>query len=189
MNPTGAVLAGGRSTRMGRDKAMLQLGGEPMVRRAARTLRDASLTPVFVVGGDRDALTALDLVHVEDRWPGEGPLGGILTALDHAGGRDVVVLACDTPLVSSDTVARLVQAPDDAAVVVASDGDRFHPLVGRYSTRCAAALRERFDAGVRAMHAALDGLDVVTIEIESRELQNVNRPADVESVARILERT
>ena len=72
----GAVLTGGRSSRMGRDKATLPVDGVPMAARVADALRRAGAEPVLAVGGDQAALEALGLTWVADRHPGEGPSGG-----------------------------------------------------------------------------------------------------------------
>ncbi|TML12241.1 MAG: hypothetical protein E6G39_12150 [Actinobacteria bacterium] len=77
----GAVLAGGSSSRMGRDKALIEVAGEPLVQRVARALTAAGAERVVVIGGDRRRIEALGLEVVADRFPGEGPLGGVLTAM------------------------------------------------------------------------------------------------------------
>ena len=95
---TGAVLTGGRSTRMGTDKAFVEVDGRPMAGRVAAALRAAGAAEVLAVGGDLDRLPSLGFDRaVPDRHPGEGPLGGLLTALAAAGHDVVVVLACDVP--------------------------------------------------------------------------------------------
>ncbi|MES4792537.1 MAG: hypothetical protein C4321_05700, partial [Chloroflexota bacterium] len=78
---SGAVLTGGRSSRMGRDKAFVALGGRPLVTYPVGALRMAGATEVFAVGGDRVRLTTLGLSWVPDGHPGAGPLGGICTAI------------------------------------------------------------------------------------------------------------
>src|SRR3954469_13656774 len=91
----GAVLCGGSSRRMGRDKAFAELHGRPLVLVAARALREAGRERLAAVGGDGAALAALGLEPVADDHPGEGPLGGLLTALRWATTPTVVVLSCD----------------------------------------------------------------------------------------------
>lgn len=95
------MLAGGASSRMGTDKVFIEIEGEPMVVRAVGALRAAGAEPTVVVGGDAARLGDLGLDYVPDRHPGEGPLGGVITALgalDALGvsGMDAVVtLPCD----------------------------------------------------------------------------------------------
>ena len=104
----GAVLAGGASRRMGVDKAVLEVDGRPLAMGALEALQAAHLSPVFLVGGADGLSEATGHEVIPDAWPGEGPLGGILTALsalDEDGRRPVVVLACDLPDASAGTVA------------------------------------------------------------------------------------
>ena len=82
---------------MGTDKALLVVDGRPLAVVAAEALRGAGATDVFAVGGDRAGLEAAGLRWVADRWPGEGPLGALVTALDASTADVVAVLACDRP--------------------------------------------------------------------------------------------
>ena len=66
---------------MGTDKALITTDGITLVERAVDALTRAGADPVIVVGGNRAAIEALGLRYVDDQWPGEGPLGGIITAL------------------------------------------------------------------------------------------------------------
>ena len=177
---TGAVLTGGRSTRMGRDKALIAVDGVPLAVRAATALRDAGATAVVAIGGDLDALAALGLDARTDLDPGEGPLGAILTAFAAAPTDLVVVLACDLPLVDAATVRCLLQTIGDHAAAVPVT-DRAHPLCAVYrASRCGAPLGQAFAAGERAVHRALEALDAVPVELPDPEvLRNVNRPGDL----------
>ena len=80
---------------MGTDKALLRVGGEAMAVRVATALRDAGARDVVCVGGDASALSAIGLSVIPDVHPGEGPLGGILTALAWAEREMLVVSPCD----------------------------------------------------------------------------------------------
>ena len=106
----GAVLCGGASRRMGTDKALVQLQGRALASRIADALTAAGASRVVAIGGNAPALRALGLDVVSDLHPGEGPLGGIITALScfAADTELVAVLACD--LVSPDptTIRMLV---------------------------------------------------------------------------------
>jgi molybdenum cofactor guanylyltransferase len=174
--PIGAVLCGGASRRMGLDKATIQLAGVAMARRIADTLEAAGCSRVVAIGGEMASLRDLGLEYVDDEFPGEGPLGGVLTALAVAA--PAVVVACDLPSLRSATVASLVAALDghDAAVAFS---DRAEPLCAVWSGPCAAVLRGRFDAGERAMHRAIDGLDIAWVTVPATDLHNVNTPDDL----------
>jgi molybdopterin-guanine dinucleotide biosynthesis protein A len=170
---------------MGRDKAFVDVRGRPLVSYPIAALRAAGAGEVLAVGGDRARLVATGAVWVPDRFPGEGPVGGIVTALGAAGADVVVVLACDMPNVTAEAVAFVVEglAPgDDAAVAVT--GGRLEPLLGAYRRRCAAALEAAFQRGERAVHAALAGVAVRHLPLpEPAWARSINTPAELAEVA------
>src|SRR5688572_885848 len=92
---SGAVLCGGASRRMGRDKATLVVDGEAMAVRVDRALRQAGALDVVAIGGDADDLGALGLRMIPDDEPGTGPFPATLTALRNSTADVVVVLSCD----------------------------------------------------------------------------------------------
>jgi len=161
----GAVLAGGASRRMGRPKAFIDIDGIPMVVGVANALRAGGVADVVVAGGDGEALARSGLEHVPDRFPGAGPLGGIITALRHHEDRAdvVVVLSCDLVAPSPDAVRALVGAAGEGDVVVPTvDGwpQWTHAL---WRTDAVETLSCVFAAGVRAPRQAVRDLEVVPI--------------------------
>src|SRR5580698_5272190 len=80
-NVRGFVLAGGGSRRFGRDKALVEFDGEPLIARLCRTLQAATIDPVRIIG-NAAKYSHIGVECIADRWPGEGPLGGIITALE-----------------------------------------------------------------------------------------------------------
>jgi molybdopterin-guanine dinucleotide biosynthesis protein A len=183
---TGAVLCGGASRRMGRDKALLTVDGEALAARVATALRAAGAGEVVAVGGDAAALGALGLPVVPDSEPGAGPLTGIVTALGRpapAGGV-VFVAACDlvapSPAAIRATVAALAAAPDgDVAVPVA--GGRRQWVHGAWRAAAAAPLAAAFAAGERAVHAAVAaaGLRVVEVAVDPGAVADADAPGDL----------
>ena len=145
---SGAVLTGGASRRMGTDKAAL------MAHVAVAALRDAGIDEVVKIGG----VTG----DVPDDHPGEGPLGGIITALRQSSDDVVMVLACDLPLIDGSTVAAVVAAlgPDDDAA--APHGE---PLCAAYRRSCLPMLERLFADGERSPRRALSSLRVATVEV------------------------
>jgi molybdopterin-guanine dinucleotide biosynthesis protein A/rhodanese-related sulfurtransferase len=171
---------------MGRDKALVPIDGVAMARRVADALASGGCRPVVAVGGDAIALGRLGIPVVPDRWPGEGPLGGILTALGAASG-PVLVLACDLPWIDRVVVRRLVDAAsgrdagvggDDIDVVVATSS-RVEPLCAVWLPSAEPHLRAAFDAGERAVHRAMERLRVRSQPVDAHVLRNVNHPGDL----------
>lgn len=180
--PVGAVLTGGGSRRMGRTKALVPYRGEPLAARVAGAMHDGGCDPVVLVGGDVEELAVLNLPMLADRWPGQGPLGGVISALGAGGDADVVVAACDLAGLHGGAVRRMVEAPP-AGVAVAF-GRRRHPTLGRWTRDVASELEAIFAAGERSLMGALDALEaigvpVVHVQLDERQLRNVNTPDDL----------
>ena len=189
---TGVVLAGGQSSRMGRDKAFVEVGDRALASIAADALRGAGAVEVMAVGGDRDRLAALGLDVRPDDHPGEGPLGAIVTALglaDPLSSPDgiVMVLACDMPRIDAATVSAVVAAlqarPDADGAVPTLDGRR-QILTAAYRTRLRPHLAAAFAAGERAPRRALEGAVIVEVDdLDPERLADVDRPDDLHRYA------
>lgn len=174
---TGVVLAGGGSRRFGGlDKTRLPLGGRTLRQRALDVLAPVCATRLLVGG-----LAATDATEVvPDRYPGEGPLGGILTALDRLTTPYALVLAADLPFLSVDLLRRLQAAARgvDVAWLEAADGRR--PLCVAVARRCGPALQAHWTQGARRVRdlGALGPAAIVAVDAGSSRgaLWNVNDP-------------
>lgn len=147
----GAILAGGRATRMGEDKALVRFRGEPMISHVARSLRQAGLDVLVV--GRTDGVEGL-LTVADDGAAGRGPMAGMVTALHNSDNRDVFLVAVDQPLLRPSTVRALIETPGDAVVPIA-DG---HPQVtcGLYRTACLVAAESALASGEMKLRRMLD---------------------------------
>jgi molybdopterin-guanine dinucleotide biosynthesis protein A len=178
--PVGVILAGGRGRRLGGDKALVSLAGQPLILRPLAAMR-AVLTDVAVVAKPDTALPDLAGIPVwsEPAEPSH-PLVGIVHALCRAGGRAVLVCAADLPFVTPATLRVLASADADGApaVVAAVDGVA-QPLLGRYEPGSAALLQSPAIEGRVAMRAVVAALGARVIELDPLELFNVNTPEDL----------
>jgi molybdopterin-guanine dinucleotide biosynthesis protein A len=169
---------------MGRDKSTMQVDGTALAVRTTDVLRAAGCAPVVAVGGDESALRALGLEVVADIWPGEGPLGGVLTALRHLGERGadaVVIVACDLVEIDVPSVGGLIAAWHSGGAVdaVVATSGRLQPLCAVWAARCTPNVERRFVAGTRAVRDALADLVVLPVEVAPRAMRNVNTPSDL----------
>jgi molybdopterin-guanine dinucleotide biosynthesis protein A len=163
---------------MGRPKALIEVDGSPMVVRVATALGAGGCSPVRLIGGGT-LVDDLGYTVVDDRWPGEGPLGGVITALLEAG-TDVVVAACDLPDLDGEAVRVIRDAAGAHEVdVVVATTDRLQPALARWNHRALHRLTASFEAGERALHAALRGLHVVEAAVDPPALRNVNTPGEI----------
>ena len=176
----GVVLTGGASTRMGTDKAFVEVDGQPLVLRVVEALRSAGADPVATIGGDLDRLRALGVDAYPDREAGQGPLGGIVTALEVLDAEIVFVAACDLIALSGEAVREVLDAmtPDADAVVPRSD--RLEPLLAAYRRRCLPHLRDELAGGERAPHRAVEGLAVVQVRLhDANAFRDADSPGDL----------
>jgi molybdopterin-guanine dinucleotide biosynthesis protein A len=181
---TGAVLTGGASRRMGRDKALVEVDGQAMASRVVGALRAAGASEAFTVGGDLAALRRLGLDARPDRWPGAGPLGGIVTALHEATCPIAVVLACDLVGPDPTTVATVVRALADAtaaAVVFPVADGRPQYVHGAWRVEAARpALEQALQRGEHAVHRAVASLATVLVDdLPASALADADRPDDL----------
>jgi molybdopterin-guanine dinucleotide biosynthesis protein A len=176
-----AVLCGGRSSRMGTDKALLEIEGVALARRVADALAAAGASAVVAVGGDAPALRDRGLTVVPDEHPGEGPLGGVLTALHTAAPHAsfVAVLACDLVAPDAQTIAAVVARAGvgdvDVAVPVFGERRHFHHAVWRRDA--ADAIAAQFAAGERAPRRVAAHLRVGEVKgLDARHLADADDP-------------
>jgi molybdenum cofactor guanylyltransferase len=186
----GAILAGGRATRLERPKATALLGGLPLLEYPLRALEAAGIEAVVVAKRDTPLPPAAAPVWEEPDEPVH-PLLGIVTALEQSGGRAVLASACDLPFVSPGLVASL--AGLSAPLAVPKIGNRLQPLLARYTHGLLPKLRAALDRRVPLQQtvAALDPLvveehDLAAFGDASRLFFNVNTPADLERAEAIL---
>lgn len=149
-----ALLAGGRSTRMGRPKELMRLrDGRTMAERLAEEL--ATFGAPLVLVGDSPALP--DLPRVRDLVAGAGPLGGIAALLASGLGRDYLVCPCDLPRVEAALLAELPEPGAGGASLFRVAGEpRFRPLPARLDAGLAAAAARRAVGASRSLHGLLE---------------------------------
>lgn len=180
MTLAAAVLAGGRSSRMGSTKALIEIDGRRMADRVLDAARSVGADPVVVLGGDRTELAVLSAPVVPDRYPGEGPVAGVLGALQHFEGiaERVLVLPCDLADLQAATLLPLVEAEagDGFSKVWVAANDRLEPMCAIWSVDATARVQELFDAGERALHVVIGELPHVAVTVDPAGLTNINTP-------------
>ena len=161
-----AILAGGLSTRMGRDKARLRLGGRTLLAHVKAVARQTGL-PVRVI--------RRDLV------PRCGPLGGVYTALKSASAEAILVLSCDMPFVSAELLARLLgrlRTPAAAVFCVTPEGAGFPFLIHKTALPAIAQQLERRRFSLQALATKLKAGKLHPAPALAAGLFNVNTPEE-----------
>lgn len=182
------IQAGGQSSRMGQDKALMPFLGQPLIARQAARLRPLG-APLLVISNRPEQYAFLQLPVIPDRYPGTGPLGGLLTALLAADTELVAVVACDMPFLQ----ARLIEAQcrllhqEAADVVIPRSPDGLEPLHAVYRVdTCLPPVREAFAAGERKMIAWFPAAHVREMSVQEvaewdagfLSFMNVNKPEE-----------
>ena len=182
-NRAGWVLVGGRSSRMGADKALIDVGDQPLAKRVAARLGEVCGKVSLV--GDPRLYSGVGLPVIPDRFPGQGPLAGIEAALGATAAEWNLVVACDMPSLDVSILEALFEAGAletscDCAVPSYSDG-RIEPLCAVFHARCHAAILAALEAGVRKVTEALARLELRYIPVATdTSFANLNTPEDLE---------
>lgn len=201
-----AVLAGGKSRRMGQDKGLIKIAGRPMAQWAVDAVLAGLSTPpgelLFITGNTQyDRLvedlsnqyanlhgSELSIRTVNDIRPDHGPLGGIETALSAASTETALVIACDLPLVDPNLIAKLLENLPQTAMAESNAGPE--PCLAAYSKANLKAVSDLLDKGqleARTLAGFVDHLIHVSDPVAAG-LKNINTPADLEEARTILSR-
>ncbi|HYK34598.1 molybdenum cofactor guanylyltransferase [Alloacidobacterium sp.] len=193
----GYVLAGGRSTRMGTDKALLLYAGKPLIAHAVDLLKSAGVEPHIV--GTRSDLAMFAPV-IADLHPGCGPLGGIEAALASNSSESNVFLPVDLPLLPVEFVQYLIERAriTGACATIPTLAGRPEPLCAVYRRNLLAGVRVAIESGIyKVMEGITDAdlpseIDIFSVEAVAstrddwphelplhRWFQNLNTPADI----------
>ena len=189
----GVALAGGRSQRMGTDKAMLRLGDATLLERSVRTLEAVTRT-VVIAGGEAGRYHIPGIPCLGDIHPDTGPLGGLCAALESTNATDVLLLACDLPFVSAPLMQLLLSTePLNPIVIPRSDGV-VQPLCGRYAAHLRPSLQAYLDGGGRKVMGFVSTLPHAYLDIEPGHplyhpslLSNINLRDDLARAASIMQ--
>ncbi len=129
MSYSGIILAGGQSSRMGQDKALMEIDGIPMIQRIASVLKE--FTDEIIIASNNTIHHQYGDSGISDNFPHAGPMAGIETGLQIARNNSSIVVSCDTPFITATILESLVAEKDHDAIIARCNG-RIHPLVGIY---------------------------------------------------------
>ncbi len=171
------ILAGGKSSRMGLDKAALSFGNENFTEHLAKELSNYS---ELLLSRTNESQEDFGLRSVYDIYPGCGPIGGLHAALTSCVSEALLTVPCDTPLFTAELSRFLCsQISADYDAVVLTDGNRKYPLCAVYKKSALCVLKRHIERNDFRMLSVLDDLKVRYINIEETEysadcLKNIN---------------
>jgi len=199
--PIGYVLAGGASSRFGRDKALAELVGKTLLERTLTLLKACGVREAAIVGA-KSRYGRFGARCVKDKWPGQGPLGGIITALgttvvNKYGYKCSLILSCDMPFLTADWLSYMFECGrlSDADVIVPASQQGLEPLCACWNTSALARLQDAFDEGVRKVTEAMKRLRVEVLDethwkrfdSAGRLFWNMNTQQDYEEAVQVWE--
>ena len=176
-----AILAGGSSSRMGRDKALLELNGQTLLSIQVSRLRRAGVPDIMISGTDHPCPGARNIA---DETPHQGPLGGICACMKAARFPALLVLSVDVPLIAEETIRGLI-ASHEGGITVLEHAGRPEPLIAVHDCALAEEAERILRSDKRAVMRLFDTKDVkrYAYQGDERLLAGCNTP---EEYARIL---
>ena len=178
---------------MGRDKALLPLGGMPLIEHVLYRVEGLG-DEVLITTNRPEDYAFLGKRMVGDRQPGAGALDGLLTALEAARGERVLLLACDMPFVSRALLEHMLTIETEAEVVVPRRGGKLQPLHAIYAKSCAGPIRQALGAGEKRMISFFPYIHTRIVEQEILDQYdpdglsffNANTPEDLTQAEQLL---
>jgi molybdenum cofactor guanylyltransferase len=150
MNFSAVILAGGKSSRMGQDKAWLQIDGESLLTRQIRLARKVGACEVLISGRMDTDYSALGCQVLHDRFVDAGPLAGIECALAATSSPLLLVLAVDMPKMQAQLLRQLLSQCSERAGVIPRMNTRIEPLAAFYTRVAGSLIRDYFPAAIQA---------------------------------------
>ena len=190
-----AIIAGGQSRRMGRDKAFVELGGKALIQRVIERSANLGQSETILITNKPAQYAHLGLPMHGDILPDKGSLGGIYTALARANNPDVLVLACDMPFIRTELLRFMIeQVSEDTDIVVPRVEAYPQGLHAIYKKTCIAPIAEqlaanrlkiiRFYDQMRVRY--LDEADYAPFDPQGRSFANLNTPEELAEAERLL---
>lgn len=190
---TGLILSGGRARRMGGiDKGLIPLGGKCMIEYCIAKLQP-QVEKIFISANRNiEQYSQYGFTVLKDNYADfEGPLAGLLRALENAKNTAVLVVPCDAPLFPANLANRLSEAyvKGETSAVIPHDGSRLQTLFGLYAPDVISSLSEYLESGQRKVETWVASLPyaVVDFSAENEKFMNINTQSDLQSAQSILE--
>ncbi len=181
---TGVILAGGKGSRMdGADKGLLEISGTTFLAAIARILEPQVSSLVISANRNLSAYKKYGYPVITDSLDGyPGPLGGILSAMDHCDTELLLTVPCDAPLLAADYATRMYRAMINAKTdaCVAHDGTRMQPVYSLLHRKHVELLRNYLETGNRGVQRWIKSLTPASVDFSDHPEQfyNLNTPAD-----------
>jgi molybdopterin-guanine dinucleotide biosynthesis protein A len=186
---TGIILAGGQSSRMGKEKGLIHWKGKTLIEHAIAIL--SPLCENIIISTNYDHFNSFGYPVVGDLFPGCGPMGGIFSALTKSETLNNLVIPSDTPFVNPDIYRHLISHAGTFDVIVPVDHDSFYqPLCAVYSRSVLPAMEAQINERILGFTPLLNKVKIKAVHLytalgfyHSNTFYNINSPADLEAIS------
>jgi len=183
------ILVGGKSCRMGTNKAFLELKGKTFIELQIELLREM-FDEISISANTPSEYEYLNLPIFKDIYPGKGPLGGIYTSLINSSSLHTFMLACDMPFVGPKLIKHLKDLTKEYDVVIPKSENGLEPLHAFYSKNCIEPIKRELDENNLRIRSFFPQVNVKIVELDSlassdhfkNSIKNLNTMADYEDV-------
>ncbi len=183
---TGFVLAGGNSRRMGRDKGLILMDGEPMIQHSIQALKP--LCKNIIILANTDNYSNIGYPVYKDHVKDSGPLAGICTGLSISKTDHNIFVSCDSPFVTTELISLLLKHSNNFDAVVPSYENKLFPLTAIYKRSCLNIFENRLKRRLLKVKEATKFVNTNIIEltsaipfIDKKILTNINTPEELEN--------
>jgi len=181
---TGIILAGGKSSRMGKEKGLLLLDYKSFVQRIAEALQP--LVEEIIIVSDHKEYDQFGYKRVEDVFKDAGPIGGLYAGLLSSTTDSNFVISCDVPLITTALLSKLTDSDEEHFDVIQFRAqDKSMPLIALYKKRCVAVCKKQLETGERRLRKLVASLSTKSIPVDEKEyilVSNINTPEDLKNV-------
>lgn len=176
---TGIILAGGKSSRMGTDKALVLYKGKPLLEWTAELM--TSICDSILISTNNSKHQYLGYETVKDIYKDVGPIGGLFSALTVSLTSANLICACDMPYLTEGLFHKILEKSNKYdAVIAALPGRKVTPTVGYYNKSVALHLEKQIKKGDLKLLNALKGLSIDQVIVKNEKiLKNINYPGDI----------
>jgi len=185
-NTAGVILAGGKSSRFGSNKALAMVNGKPMISHAMQTFERLFPEHLLITNSPEEySFTAWDTS--PDIYPGAGPLAGIHAALSRVTSEKIFVVGCDMPFLNAEVIHFICDQYDGSDIIVPETKHGLEPLHGLYNKSCLGPISNNLQAGQRRIYQFIKEMqthivpwqDLATIDPDQTSFRNINHQHDL----------
>ena len=189
-NINGYILAGGKSSRMGIDKGLILFNQQPIVQHIINKM--TPLVKNVVIISNNPIYENFKLEVLTDLIKNIGPAGGIQTALNHTDTEKNIIVSCDTPFVTTNSLAYIIRQSVHSQITVPVYNDKLHPLHGVYSKECASKWLEIIQLNILKLHEIISHFELLKVNVDDNPFYdediffNINTKEDLKIALKMI---